>query len=450
MIDSSQDLRRYRIAKYFIWLNLLISILLLGVSFYKSEIVFDGERHGKYIKYYIVFTSFFILWVILLRKSAKIQYIFIKYYIAIIVAFYAAEIVIAFEKSDRHLSNRIETAKQSGVEFDEREKFVVYQELLNQGVDAAPHFQPTTLVGHFNSLGNRTDDILPLGGISHKTTVAQNENGKHMIFKSDRFGFNNPDQVWDAKKIEWLLTGDSFAQGIAVQPGQDIGGQIRILTKKNVINLGMSGNGPLMELAALKEYAESQKPQTVLWLYFEGNDLVGDLIKERTSVTLMHYLDPEYSQNLIGRQNEIDAIISAHIKNELTSRNRLSFGDILKLSNIREILIHNQNYITIDPLFFKIIKEAQVRVSAWGGRMFFVYLPQYERYSNELQDHHAFRERSEVIRTVKELQVPVLDMHEEVFANQADPKALFPFKLPGHYSAEGYKKIAQALVAAIP
>ena len=165
MINSSQDLRRHRIAKYFIWLNLLISILLFGVSFYKSEIVFDGERHGKYIKYYIVFTSLFILWIILLRKSAEIQCIFIKYYIAIIVAFYAAEIVITLGKSDRHYSNRIETAKESGVEFDERKGFVVYQDLLNQGVDAVPHFQPTTLIGHVGSLGNHTDNIFPMGGI---------------------------------------------------------------------------------------------------------------------------------------------------------------------------------------------------------------------------------------------------------------------------------------------
>ena len=39
-----------------------------------------------------------------------------------------------------------------------------------------------------------------------------------------------------------------------MQPGDDFASRIRLLTKQSAINLGMSGNGPLIELASLKEY----------------------------------------------------------------------------------------------------------------------------------------------------------------------------------------------------
>ena len=105
------------------------------------------------------------------------------------------------------------------------------------------------------------------------TAISGQEYGQYMIYPSDRYGFNNPDSEWDAPQTEWVLTGDSYAYGHAVQNGEDIAGQIRSITQENVINLGMGGNGPLIELAALKEYAESRKPKIVLWVYFENDPI---------------------------------------------------------------------------------------------------------------------------------------------------------------------------------
>ena len=83
-----------------------------------------------------------------------------------------------------------------------------------------------------------------------------------------------------------MLLGDSFTQGSCVQPGEDISSQIRLLNKQNVISLGMSGNGPLLELASLKEYTFIKKPKNILWFYFERNDLE-DLKSEKTSSILL-------------------------------------------------------------------------------------------------------------------------------------------------------------------
>ena len=59
--------------------------------------------------------------------------------------------------------------------------------------------------------------------ISDSKTINCNENGYYSIYKSDRFGFNNPDLEWDKKDIEYLLIGDSFVHGACVNRPYDIG-----------------------------------------------------------------------------------------------------------------------------------------------------------------------------------------------------------------------------------
>ena len=50
---------------------------------------------------------------------------------------------------------------------------------------------------------------------------------------------------------------------------------------------------------------------------------------------------------------------------------------------------------------------------------------------------------------VKELDIPVIDIHQEVFADHPDPLSLFPFRIAGHYNKEGYSEVAKAIIANI-
>ena len=105
--------------------------------------------------------------------------------------------------------------------------------------------------------------------------------------------------------------------------------------------------------------------------------------------------------------------------------------------------------VDVDPLFAKILTKAKARVETWGGELYFVYLPEYSRYKNKYVSHDSFRKKAEVIEVVKELGIPVVDIHQEVFANHPDPLALFPFRLSGHYNADGYSEIAKAIVTGV-
>ena len=49
------------------------------------------------------------------------------------------------------------------------------------------------------------------------------------------------------------------------------------------------------------------------------------------------------------------------------------------------------------------------------------------------------------MQAATELDIPIIDIHNEVFKIHPDPLSLFPFRIPGHYNAEGYRLIAEAI-----
>ena len=104
-----------------------------------------------------------------------------------------------------------------------------------------------------------------MGGISFKNIILCNEAGEWITFDSDRYGFNNNDYVWDYKNVDFMLVGDSFAQGYCVERRSNIAG---ILESKGsyAINLGTGGNGPLVNFAVIKEYIELLKPKNIIWI----------------------------------------------------------------------------------------------------------------------------------------------------------------------------------------
>ena len=42
-------------------------------------------------------------------------------------------------------------------------------------------------------------------------------------------------------------------------------------------------------------------------------------------------------------------------------------------------------------------------------------------------------------------QIAVIDIQREVFDPHLDPLSLFPFRVTGHYNAEGYRLVAEAI-----
>ena len=96
---------------------------------------------------------------------------------------------------------------------------------------------------------------------------------------------------------------------------------------------------------------------------------------------------------------------------------------------------------TPTPIFRDILQKSKQMVSGWEGKMYFVYLSAYEQYSTGIEDVN----REFVLRTSTELEIPIIDIHREVFDPHPDPLSLFPLRMNGHYNAEGYRLVSEAI-----
>jgi hypothetical protein len=384
---------------------------------------------------------------------------------SIIVSAYSVEFVLFVLYNPQFPQTETQEIQEE-MGSDRRSKLEVIEDLRAEGVDAWP-LVLSWLFTESNGLLSEKNRIFPLGGISNKTIVYCNESGQYKIFKSDEHGFNNPRGLYKKGEIKIALIGDSFTIGSCVKEGEDMGSLLRSMGF-NVLNLGNGGNGPLIELATLKEYAEPIQPEIVLWVYYEGNDL-NDLENERKASMLMQYLEDDYhTQNLLKRQDEIDAALikyvnSQWIKNihlhatpyqnyqeEKPRKNRDSLK-IIKLWHLRSRLklLNPQKRTRITnlkknlSLFSEILTTANQWTSDWGGKFYFVYLPSMERYIND-NNNGNFCGRDDVLAIVHKLGIPLIDFHE-VLNKHPDPLSLTPF-LGAHYNAEGYKLLSDFII----
>ncbi|MDP7141945.1 MAG: hypothetical protein QF692_05375 [Alphaproteobacteria bacterium] len=113
--------------------------------------------------------------------------------------------------------------------------------------------------------------IFPLSGLSNKPTLnCKEDNGWH-IYDADRYGFNNPDWVWDKPNGSILFLGDSFVNGACLEKNMIYG--LRNKLDHNVIGLGLRGSSPLVYYATYREFLEEYEPQTAVFV-FSANDFV--------------------------------------------------------------------------------------------------------------------------------------------------------------------------------
>jgi hypothetical protein len=167
---------------------------------------------------------------------------------------------------------------------DPRPKVEVLEELRSAGRDAWPIAPPASLARARAGKDSPFDreQLLPLGGISNVESVFCGEGRPFVSYQSDRHGFFNPDSAFDAKPKVMLL-GDSYVQGYCVGPEDGIAPRLRERFP-GTLNFGMSGNGPLLMLATLREYGAALEPEFVVWsgqLIFAYLPLTADLYGSR-------------------------------------------------------------------------------------------------------------------------------------------------------------------------
>jgi hypothetical protein len=209
-----------------------------------------------------------------------------------------------------------------------------------------------------------------------------------------------------------------------------------------------------------------------------------DLMLEYHVPVLRRYLDPNFSQDLINRQKEIDELYwslfwgsglsevhradsyqggrvvqrqepkpkGAPGESKLHSvKAKLTFYEIRGIAGLtrsrlsplqggREFWKRSSRDMEKFQRFQAILEIARDETAGFGGKLYFVYLPIYQDVVNG-----PGKDRDVVLSIVDSLEIPLIDYYPRLTAH-ADPLSLFPFRLNGHYTAEGYEGLAELII----
>ncbi len=348
--------------------------------------------------------------------------------------------------ADNDIQKKKELAAKQGMYFDDRLPVEAIKELRKSGNDVWPHFPPSFSLNEKFYIGNKR--FVPLSNFPNSKSIVCNESGKYPVYTSDSYGFNNDADYYDKREIDVALLGDSFAFGACVDSEYNIANKLRGYGL-TCVNLGQCGNGPLMNLAVLSEYALELKAKYYVWLCYGGNDLE-DAVRESKSEILMRYLENSgYKQGLKEHITELAALIKENLRAKMAEANQGKdfadyFFDILFLRSLRGRLGLSvfsdppPSYREGAQLLERCLRVAKERVSKNGGRLIIAYLPSIHAFTGDTP------QREFILNAIRQIDAPFLDMTKK-FNEFDDQLAFFPFGMPGHYNENGYELVAESI-----
>jgi len=351
-------------------------------------------------------------------------------------------------------------AAEEGRPFDRRTTLEVVEDFEAQGMEAWPSIDASHYLDPEYSITVDGELRIPLSpGMPEVFTVFCNEAGEWVTYESDEYGFNNPVGVHRGG-VKTAIVGDSFVHGWCVPFEQTLVARIAE-ADSSVLGLGLEGSGPLVQLGIEREFLTPIRPDVVVWVFFEGNDL-RDLKRELAHEVLPRYLQPNFTQGLRQltpaladqlrdqvmqmRSEEVARAAGAQQAWETMRRRRASLAGWLRLtelrSRVRELGKSRAQPQPYDPpMFEQVAARMRDDVADWGGTLLFAYMPSRRRFE---ESSTANPHRDSILAQVRELGIPVIDLYEPLSAHP-DPLSLYPFRIENHLTAEGYELAARAV-----
>ena len=433
------------------FLNLFLTVfsgLALVYLIYRSEFHNDGSKLYYYWKAYLIFSFLFLFSIFIFFISLEKREKILIFFYSIILSFYIVEFFLVINSGyfTKHFF------------FDDRTRYEVY-------VDEKTKNEKTIISLNANFFKFDYDiNFYPLSSISNYNTINCNENGYYSKYLSDRFGYNNKDVLWDLDNFSFVLIGDSYAHGACVNYPNTISDVINKITNRNIINLGLSGNGPLLQYANLKEFFNYKKATNTIFLYYEDNDL-SELKNEFKHPILKKYFEEEnFIQNIYQNQRATDKMIieKFNIKLQEFQSNKedgFMIPSFFKMQNIRKIVNkflgkrEDFNIIKYESnsllLFDKVMKKVQELTKKNNSNLYFVYIPGYNRFTkNILANDVKHLNYDDVINSIKKNNISLIDFYSRM-KEMNDPLSLYPFRGFGHFNEKGYKVLAEYILQKI-
>ena len=322
------------------------------------------------------------------------------------------------------------------------------------------------IAGH-KFLDNTKISILPLSGYKNSTILlCIDENNKPIFYLSDKNGFNNK---MDNIVNDFLLIGDSYVQGMCVNNKNNLNAQFK---KHNYIttNLGMAGNGPLLEYATFKEYQNEYEYQDIILFITLDNDFY-DLSNEKKNKILMKYINEEnFTQKI--KENELSKI--EVINSYFGKKTERIFNDFLsiyhfnlkELGNTLEKIFKKENLTSnvpnyleddlIDLLFLRILNGFNNDAKNKNKKFYVVFnglnpdilYPNTEN-ENELNRIYIKDKLKKLKIYLNKNNIPYYDFNEYIIKNynKANITTLFK-KINGqwdHYTEKGFSELTKKI-----
>jgi hypothetical protein len=377
------------------------------------------------------------------------------------VGLYAAEaIALALIDPDRSFREAVRnTAVRGGLPYDGRAKIDVIMDLRRHGIQAYPPFYPyLTLRSPLKVDGVPT---IPLGSAARAMTVCCNEGGQYLIYPTDEYGFANPPGLWRQTPVDIALVGSSVATSECVPPVDSIASQLRKRYPKT-ISLGAGGNGPLLELATIREYLPALKPARILWIFSESH--TAQYLEKESNAPLLRYLDDSFQQGLFERQDAIDRTVRSYLE-DATQTELYSKGpsvptvafELITLKRVRELvsgLGANAGVGLNAGLYERVLRRGRQIADAWGGRIAIVYVPDSARYSGAYgyspeRRRECDRTRGSVLDAARRVGIPVIDISQRFPdlppSRRAEYENYF-YPYFAHFKPEGYRVMDRAIL----
>ena len=366
-------------------------------------------------------------------------------------------------------NQRIMIAKQKGIEIDPRSPEKAFLDFRKIEKNLEPKFFYSPIFKFSKTFQNakKENKLIPFRGPINSKTMSCAEEGKYNLDVSDKFGFKNSNDIYN-KKINTILLGDSFAEGDCQNIENDIAGN---LSKKghNTANFGVVGTSVLVALGIIREFGQELKPNNIVYMYAEENDLNG-LNWSKNDKHLISYLDKNYKVNYLNKYDEVQKFL------ELSSSETISFLesgkqnkkqsiksniDILKedlidiielkkIKNIARYKILRKTRIDVDlDLFFSVINQMNEDSKILNSNFIFVYTPSAERYFSlpeyaNLKEKEQIKLKNKILEGVKKMNITTVDL-TEYFDKAENVKQYFSLDYIGHFDSDGYKKVAEII-----
>ena len=444
--------------------NILFNFFIIAIATIIFYIIIksinNSEKFFYYIKYLIFFIILTLFLILKIFKKEKIIANLNLFIISIVFAIYLLEITsfyLIYKNQNFQFNQNKKIAKKLSLPFDERSQKEVYNDLNKEFKKVYPAYSGI-------SFKHNQKIIKSFGTISKSKIIMCNESGNWVVYDSDRYGFNNPDELWDGN-VEIIIIGDSYVQGHCVDNKFNLRNLISNISNKKTLSLSMKGLGSLSELSIFKEYGLDKKPKDVI-LFFNLTDL-DDLRIEKKNEILKKYLEiRNFSQDLREFQEEINKNTERAIQNSNFIKGNFRLNKFIKFFHLRDYTKSQIDYF-LNPnhtrkvdnsierrkknldLFYKIISEFDAVTKSYGGRFHICIISTVGDFRGSKIEKELNRKlRKEIFEELKNKNINVYNVHDNLINNLKNPLIVLPFKIKNlrhenHYGKEGYKIISE-------